>query len=387
MAPRQPNNGNDGVPDIGRMALENMGLDPDDDLTEGADGTDDDGLDDTEREEAAKLPAEDDNEELYKALNIHLGDREEPKPKADVGKKPTEQPIPRPSRYETDKKGNVIDPRTGNILAAAGAPARMFKDLQAARVTASKAQGEVTRVSGLLDQTITIARNLNAKVLAFKEANESFSKQGLTPTEAVEAATLYGAMKKGGEGAVTALKNILTRAAASGIDLKSLGLGAGSFDPATLAAELKKTLDPVLQSVQRRDEAERTAEETRQEIERVTQETATHVVTFFRNTPAAVPHMAAIKRLLDDPRMADFSLREIWLTYKDYLRDHPELQQRQRGGNRNGDGGRAPPTPPSGRRPVAPRNGATEFDRPAPAGMSQQDIINEVLDHFVGTGS
>lgn len=339
----------------GEEEVEEGGEESSEEATEGGDGeadTDDDSLD------IDRLIAE--------------SERTDGETAPQKGKKETKVPPGPPSRYDRDQKGNILDPKTGQVIARAGAEARLYVDARNARISAHQAGLERDRLHGHLQEAVAFIEKFRTENRILKEYNSSAERMGVTPQESAAAVELVSKLKKGGEVAISALKEILTRAATAGIDVQSLGVGGGGIDPKTLVDMIDQRFAPIKDKFTKDQNAQIRAHQAREEQRVRFENAAQHTVGFFQSNPEATPYAPAIERMLRDPKFQGWSLREVWQAIQLHL-------SRTRGNGSNG----ATPERQSNHREVprgVPRvDLAFDASRPAPVSMSYEDIVDEVL--------
>lgn len=288
------------------------------------------------------------------------------------GKQAPQQPAGPPSRYDRDNKGNILDPKTGQVIARAGAEARLYVDARNARIQAHQASLERDRLHGHLQEAVSFIEKFRTENRILKEAHSSSERLGVTPQETAAAVELVSKLKRGGTEAVNALKEILTRAATAGIDVQSLGVGGGGIDTKTLVDLIDQKFAPIRDHYTAQQQAAMRSHQERIEGQQRFQNAAEHTVAFFQSHPDATPYAPAIERMLRAPQFQGWSLREVWQAIQLHL-------------SRTKGNGAAPP-PPNGQsnhreipRGQSRVDMAFDASRPAPISMSYEDIVDEVM--------
>ncbi len=187
-----------------------------------------------------------------------------------------------------DAKGNLVDPRTGQVIATAGDGRRWYE--------------ENRRTSMQLTQSKQQLDNLNVQLSAYKEANASIERLGIDPTEHLMAVQLFANYKKDPVGT---FKWMLTEAQAAGHNLSSILGTAGAFDPAAIKQMIASEIAPLRQS-QEREAA----------IQQAGNEAAAEANEFYTQHPDAVIHDAVLVQLME--RNTNLSPREAYLELKLY---------------------------------------------------------------------
>lgn len=212
-----------------------------------------------------------------------------------------------------DKKtGNIINKDTNKVVATAGREARMFTTLHKIRgeygSLQQSARGMIDNYRNKLNRAVEIGTSVANELEQAKRSLASV-RGNLSEQEfqgAMELASMYQRDKVG------AIKLMLTRAAASGIDLTTLGLQPGGFDVASLMnlmrSEIQRGTEPLKQfQDQRQTEAQRLQEQQQQE-----QAATEQLETFLFENPEARRFLPAIRKVYEDPRFQHMSLGEVW---------------------------------------------------------------------------
>ena len=291
--------------------------------------------------------------------------------------------------FRQDKKGNLIDAKTGEIIAKAGSEARIYQRVHKQATDFIKAatgniQNQMQQERGKLNRAVEIGlsfeKELSELRATFKQINAyEIPKEGL-----LEAAAYY---KQAQTDPVGVLKNLLTRAALSGIDITQLGMDNKNIDPKTLVEQIRKEIQAGMAPVQQYTSQQQKVQQERQVEARYQQQAEAQVQQFFGSTPQAVPYTHVFHAVLSQPRFQHMSLGEIWDKVQLHLirngvdpRQPPSRSQRQRlNGTTNGQ--RPSVSLPNGQG-MAPSGGNGNGRGPAgPAhpSLSYDAIIREVL--------
>lgn len=300
-------------------------------------------------------------------------DQTQPK-KGQAKAPPQTQPQTRPDRYEQDQRGNIIDPKTGQVVAKAGAEARLYMDGRKAKMDAYQAGVQNQQLRGYVQQAVGFINQYKAQLDGMREANSHSERLGVTPQETMQAVEFVSRLKKGGPDAIGAIKEILTRAAAAGIDVASLGAGGSAIDVKSLVDGIRAEFAPIRQDIDAQKASVQRQREQEAQQEQQWNKAAEVTLNFFQNAPEAVPYAKVIEAGLRDPRFRGWTIREVW--------QHIQLHLAKNGANGSGSNesshrSGSEPIPRGGRIP----SGAT-YDalRPAPVNMRFEDLVNEVLD-------
>jgi hypothetical protein len=319
---------------------------------------------------------------------------QQPVPREQVARREPVDPLrqntlkfdPRAS-FRQDKKGNLIDARTGEIIARAGSEARIYQRVhkQASdyiQAATRNIQNTMQQERGKLDRAVEIGLGFERALGEARQQLQRLNAFELPPDQLTEAAQYY---KQAQTDPIGVLKNLLTRASLSGIDVSQLGVPGGSFDPKGIAdlvrREIQQNIAPVqqyAQTQQQREQEQATQSHYLQQAER-------QVNGFFQQTPEAVPYMHIFHAVLSQPQFQQMSLGAIWDKVQLHLmrngvdpRRAPSRSQRQRLSGPPAAQQRSLPNgqgmAPSGSDRVAQGNAG-----PAHPGMSYDAIIREVL--------
>lgn len=273
------------------------------------------------------------------------------------------KPLPRRSEVKPDKKGNLLNAK-GEIVARSGREARMYQSRERARRDLSAAQSENTELRGQLHRLAGAARQLHEKVKGYEATEGKLKELGLRPQDQLTAMQLFAEMESNPEAAV---KRILTRAAARGIDVTKFGVGGGAFDVKSLSDLVRGEVEKVVNPLKERSEKQAKEEEDRAARQLEEENATKEVRAFFARNPEAREFAPVFVRVMGDPRYRGYSLGEIYAK----ILSHPNLtalrgRQRSRTPGREGM--------PRGRG-MAP-TGSGGADHPS---TSYEAIIGDVL--------
>jgi hypothetical protein len=239
--------------------------------------------------------------------------------------------------FRRDAKGNLVDPRSGEIIARAGSEARIYQRIhkQATdyiRGASGRIQGALAEERGKLNRAVEIGLDFEKQANEAKQQLQKLNAFELQHDQLIEAGQLY---KQAQSDPVGVLKHLLTRAALNGIDISQLGFDSNQLDSRsildTVRQEIAKGVKPVQDyAAQRQQETEKTQVE-----QKYLDEAKTQVEGFFQSTPAAVPFMSIFHAVLKQPQFQQMSLPSIWdklqlhLMRKGIDPHNPQPQQRQ----------------------------------------------------------
>jgi hypothetical protein len=148
-------------------------------------------------------------------------DRRERRSQADP--RVTHTPLPRAAEVRADAKGNLVNAQ-GVVVARAGKEARLYQESHTQRARADVAEGTAREIKSRFDELAGHARNLLNEVNSYRTRDQQVQQFGLKPEEQLRAYQMFVEIRDKPE---DALRKLLTRASASGIDLTKLGLEGG----------------------------------------------------------------------------------------------------------------------------------------------------------------
>lgn len=287
------------------------------------------------------------------------------------------QGLPANAEVRGDGKGNLVDKKTGQIVARAGAEARMYQKLHTTTRAMESLQQQHTDVTQRLNKAVEIGTQLHDDLKTLRTRFESVSPQkyGLQDKDAIDALTMA---KQAQTDPVGVIKTLLTRAVAGGIDLSSIGLAPGGFDPKVLMDMVRGEMQSLTQPIREaEDQRQKTAREAREASERETA-AVNDLNTFLGQNPAARNYLPVFHQVYSQPRFQHMTLNEVWARLQLNLMqkgiDPTKPPQQQRPENRNQ---RQQRPMPNGRR-MPPANRAPETM--APVSASYEDIIRGILE-------
>lgn len=293
------------------------------------------------------------------------------------------------STFRQDQKGNLIDTRTGELIARAGSEARIYQRVhkQASdyiRAATGNIQNQMQAERGKLNRAVEIGLGFEKELSELKGYVNQINAYELPKEGLLEAAGLY---KQAQSDPVGVLKTLLTRAALSGIDISQLGMDPNGVDPRTMMEMVRKEMQNAVRPVEQYTSQQQKAQEAKNTESQYLQQAETQVNQFFGQNREALPYTHVFHAVLQQPRFQNMSLGEIWDKIQLHLirngidpSQAPTRSQRQRlSGTQDTRG--VSRSLPSGQG-MAPRGGDRSGQGPAgPAhpSMSYDAIIREVL--------
>lgn len=282
-------------------------------------------------------------------------------------------------KVRADKKGNLIDPKTGRVVAPAGPARRFYESLISTRVKARKLEGEVISQRRLMMQAGNAIKDLKTKLEA-KEAESNLPKSlGLSPDEHAEALQVFAKFKNPAT-ALDAIKYVLTKAIQRGIDIKTLGVPANTgLDIGVLTKDIVSQIEGKLQPLTNRLTASTKQEE---EVGKVREE----IDNFLSLNPEAKPYLPVLVNMAKQPELAHLSLQEAWLRLLLHLRTRQTTQRDSNNRRQPGNGSRpSNVSRPSGRsRPGVDVDGSQVDNSPVDVNTEYKQLVKEVVKDLGG---
>lgn len=279
----------------------------------------------------------------------------------------THKPLAQRAEVKADKKGNLVD-ASGQIVARAGAEARLYQKAHQAGQQVAQSNEAVTQITDRFNRLATAAQGVVEENKQFKARDHQLQQFGLKPDEQLRAYQIFTELRDQPE---VALKKLLTRAGVSGIDLAKLGLEPGGFDAKSLMDLIRSEIGTAVKPVQDQAAATKAAQEQQQRDQQIQDDATAKVHTFIQENPEAVPHLPVIQQLLAKPQFRGMTLEHLWDRIQLNLLRNGNTQQRTNPNSRR---------MPSGRGAVAPnRNGEGVDTNIAPVDTSYEQIIRDAM--------
>lgn len=290
--------------------------------------------------------------------------------------------------FRRDQKGNLVDPRTGEVIARAGSEARIYQRIhkqatEYIRGASQRIQGHLAQESEKLNRAVEIGLGFEKELNDARQQLQRVNAFELQPDQLLEAGQLY---KQAQTDPVGVLKHLLTRAALNGIDIQQLGFDSQNLDSKSILdlvrSEIAKGVKPVQDyASQRQQETQQT-----QVQQQYLDQARTQVEGFFKSTPAAVPFMNIFHAVLSQPQFQQMSLSAIWdklqlhLMRKGIDPFNPQPQQRQQRQQTRGGNGQSRSLPSGqGMPPGSNDRGRQQNAGVAHPSKSYDAIIREIL--------
>jgi hypothetical protein len=366
------------------LGLTNEDLAPETAELDWGDGEADEGTDGYEAEPSPE-PAQ--REQRQQREPQESRGREPAPQRADPLKQNTLKFDPR-ATFRQDQKGNLVDTRTGELIARAGSEARIYQRVhkQASdyiRAATGNIQNQMQGERQKLNRAVEIGLGFEKELSDLKAYVGQINAFELPKEGLIEAAQYY---KQAQSDPVGVLKNLLTRAALSGIDISQLGMDPQGIDPKTLVEQIRKEIQQGIAPVAQFTNQQVQERENQQVESQYLRQAEKQVGEFFGRTKEAIPFTHIFHAVLQQPRFQHMSLGEIWDKIQLHLmrnginpRQAPSRSQRQRlSGTRD-----APSRSLPNGQGMAPSGGDVSGRGtnagPAHPSMSYDAIIREVL--------
>ena len=272
------------------------------------------------------------------------------------------------TRLAQDAAGNLVDPVSRAVVARAGAERYFFEQARNVRGYAGKLEQRVNDMA-------SAGQRLEAQIKAYDQMNTEARNAGLTMEDQGLAVKLFAMYKTD---PVTAVKYILTQAAANGTDLSSVLEDTSGLNLGAITAAIDQKLQPFLSKQKAADEADELTRQAEQQGRE-----------FIQRHPDVEVHLDTIIKIIDrdkvDPETAYYRLRtwaaENQLDWSQPLADQMRARlQKQDEANGQQQQPQTPTSMPGGRvhQTVAQ---ATEGNKDASmaANASVRDIVREAM--------
>jgi hypothetical protein len=289
--------------------------------------------------------------------------------------------------FRQDKKGNLVDARTGEIIARAGSEARIYQRVHKQATdyiqTATRnIQNQMATERGKLERAVEIGLGFEKALGEARQAMQRLNAFELSQDQLVEAAQYF---KQAQTDPMGVLKNLLTRAHLSGIDISALGVPGAAFDPKGISDMVRREIQQAMNPVQQYTQSQLKAQEDQQVQSQYLRQAERQVNEFFGTTPEAVPYTEVFHAVLSQPQFQHMTLGAIWDKIQLHLmrnrvdpRRPPSRSQRQRLSGSPATQSRSLPNG-QGMAPVGSDRTARGNAGPAHPSMSYDAIIREVL--------
>jgi hypothetical protein len=220
--------------------------------------------------------------------------------------------LPRGAEVQADQRGNLIGP-DGKVVAKAGFEARMYQEAQRSRRELATEQIRSQDLSGRLNRAIELGQQFHGRVeqltAQLNDRNTAAARLGLDDSESITAMQIASEAKRD---PVSALKRILTMAAAAGVDVTKIGIAPGGVDTHALMGMVQNEIRGALTPLQQRMQAEQQTQQQQETAQRVYQETEREVQGFFIQNPSAREYIPIFHAVLSQPQFQHMSMSEVW---------------------------------------------------------------------------
>jgi hypothetical protein len=240
-----------------------------------------------------------------------------------------------------------------------------------------QSQRAVRDVQTRLEKAVQIGTEVLNRYNALREAGNVMTRYGLTEVEINQAAEMAQMAKTNPIGA---LKSLLTRAAANGIDLTQLGLQPGSVDSKSLLDLVRQEIGNVVKPIQQRTEQETAQARQARETEEARQSVQKELSDFLQDNPSARHYLPVFHQIYANPALQHMSLGEVWSRLQLNLMQKGIDPHNPQQWSPNPDGGQRQRRLPNGRGNPPGGEGGREVPlEMAPVTESYEDIVRSVL--------
>lgn len=369
MAARDPNQLNNSAAES--LVFDNLGL-TQDDLGVGDEGSDDLDLDegeggDDQLDDLSVSHTEQDRQQQQRGPDQRQQQQKQQPPRQDQQRQQQFRPQ---AEVKPDGKGNLVNTQTGQIVARAGAEARLYQNAHTARQQADGYRRQVEETEGRLKRAIELGQQMHNELTKYQGRDQQLQAIGVKPEHFLSALELWKNIQTS---PAETIKKLLTQAAANGINIAELGTPGGGqpFDLQALMSTIKDEINRNMHPLNERSRAEAAERQQQQEQERIQNEANATTSKFFNENPEAREYIPVFQELMKHPQHSQMTLGEMWARIQlNLLRNPPRNgngQERNRQNRRNS-------SLPSGR--GSPQSGNSEM---ADIGTSYDQIIKDVL--------
>lgn len=265
-----------------------------------------------------------------------------------------------------DGKGNLVNAK-GEIVARGGVQSRFYNNMRKAQRESAGYATQLQDTQGRLQKAVQIGRQLNDKVKSYEAMDQRMKQFNLEPEDQLHALQIYADLRKAPE---ATMKRLLTKLASQGINVT--GMQPGGVDSKSLLDEVKSLVSKEMEPLRQAREASTQRQQEQQQRDAGLQQVREEVSNFFDRRPEARRFLPVFRRVMQDPRYANWSLGEVYL----------EIMRNNRSKTSTGPS-RRQPTPQRGSMPNGrsqPPNGGTG-DQLYSVDTSWDKIIGESLDN------
>lgn len=298
---------------------------------------------------------------------------DEPQPQVQNQRAAQQHGLPRGAEVRADQRGNLIGP-DGKVVAKAGFEARMYQETQRSKRELATEQLRSQDLTSRLNRAIELGQQFHNRIemltAQLNDRNTAAARLGLNDNESIQAMQLASEAKRD---PVSALKKILTMAAAAGVDVTRIGIAPGGVDSQALMGMVQGEIRNAMTPLQQRMQAEQQQREQQEVAQRVYRETEQELNSFFMQNPAAREYIPVFHAVLSQPQFQHMSMGEVWARIQ---LNHMRLTGQQNGHNVRQNGRMPVRNLPNGR-------GSPQMSRPsdmAPVNLSYDAILRETLD-------
>jgi hypothetical protein len=283
---------------------------------------------------------------------------------------PPQSRIPQSAEVKVDGKGNLVNRQTGQIVAKAGAEARMYQKLHKTEANYRHLEAQHNDVTTRLNKAIELGTGLYNRLQEIQQSQAATAPKtfGLSDAEAIEALNFA---KEAKVNPVGTIQKLLTKAASSGIDLTSIGLSGGNFDPKSLLDLVRGEINNAMNPLKERSQRETAQEQAQREANERSEQATRDLNSFLSANPEAREYLPVFAKVYERPEFQHMSLGEVWAKLQlNLLRRQGQQRPPNRQQNRR-------PGVPSGQR-SAPR-GTPQNSGLASVDTSYEDIVRDLL--------
>lgn len=282
------------------------------------------------------------------------------------------RPVAAGAEVRVDQRGNLVSKATGEIVARAGKEARLYQGMHKARQERDSQTAIAQDLTQRLNKAVELGGQLFERLQAQQASGGEFApeKHGLSREELTEA---IGFARGAKTDPVGTIKKLLTRAAAGGIDLSSIGLAGGNFDPKSLVELVQQTITQQMKPLQERTQRESEQEARQREVNEGLEASKKELTDFLGKNPDARNYLPIFQQVYSQPQFQHMTLGEVWARLQLNLLRRGQSNPGERRPQNQRPRNQRPPNG-QGRPPAGNANSNL-----APVDMSYEDIIRGLL--------
>jgi hypothetical protein len=336
----------------------------------GGDEGDESGADDDDDQAPPKKPTDEDEDDEDVDSRGEDEDEEDDEDDDRVLRAEPEDDKSKLLKVKSDKRGNLVDAKTGKIVAPAGPARRFYEERVQAQRSLAQSNQVIQNQRQIMAQAGRALQLMKDQFEAIQKTNDLPKTLGLSSDEHVEFLQLAAKWKTDPQ---NVLKYLLTKAAQRGITLEAGGAGS-NLDLSVITNDINAALDKRLKPF-----TDRITQSEQQEQEKRAEQLAE--LNLVTNEPYAQQFLPVLRKMKDQPEFQGLSLSERWLRVQNYLLRQRQARPRGQEGNAPRRSARAMPRG-NARPGIDSGEGNQIDDSPVDVNTDFKDIVRQVIrDH------